>query len=477
MEENKNVSETLNNENTAEEAKEVVPMKDNEPKEVNPSDEFELLKAKMSQEETAELKEEESASPASDEEKKEEVKLDDVSGTYTPQEQAVNNAYFNPIRYFHDGSFTIDQEMEDGRKKFAKKISKSKIIDFVSVGLMVVAFAGVLLVTFLNKSEETKWVTWLVLGIALAIIVFSFVLTSVFNKKNSKITKEYLNEYEDRLNGYVLSDLKVVNPTLCVDAKINDQDVIQAHYFHTINSIQSRAIVEGKRNGRHFSLGEVAVVIPPVSIQKANQKPEDLVNLDGSTYVPEALEQTSTGTEEIASKDMTLIDCEIANPKEMKKRQKDMEKANQNKQTETATGLFGKFYSYDMSVHSEESFIICFMGNSDVTLLPSNLTGFKAVKVPSLRGNIVVYAIDPVLASKFFDEEGVKMLNSITPNEFVQSLFISVNSYGSKVGMNLSDDIMQLPVKPFQHLGAYDAYKKATDACFSFIDFVESKKA
>ncbi len=43
--------------------------------------------------------------------------------------------------------------------------------------------------------------------------------------------------------------------------------------------------------------------------------------------------------------------------------------------------------------------------------------------------------------------------------------------------MNLSDDIMQLPVKPFQHLGAFDAYKKATDACFSFIDFVESKKA
>lgn len=468
MEENKNVSEELNNENTAEETKEV-----------NPSDEFELLKAKMNQEEKAELKEEtpSSTEEAKPEETKEEAKLDDVSGTYTPQEQTVNNAYFNPIRYFHDGSFTIDEEMEDGRKKFAKKISKSKIIDFVSVGLMVVAFAGVLLVTFLNKNESTKWVTWLVLGIALAIIIFSFILTSVFNKKNSKITKEYLNEYEDRLNGYVLSDLKVVNPTMCVDAKINDQDIIQAHYFHTINSIQSRAIVEGKRNGRHFSLGEVAVVIPPISIQKANQKPEDLVNLDGTTYVPEALEQTSTGTEEIASKDMTLIDCEIANPKEMKKRQKDMEKARENKQTETATGLFGKFYSYDMSVHSEESFIICFMGNSDVTLLPSNLTGFKAVKVPSLRSNIVVYAIDPILAAKFFDEEGVKILNGITPNEFVQSLFISVNSYGSKVGMNLSDDIMQLPVKPFQHLGAFEAYKKATDEAFRFIDYVESKKA
>lgn len=409
-----------------------------------------------------------------------EIKPDDITGTYTGVASNLEDSYFHPIGYINDG-MTIDQNMEKNRQDFNKVISKAKVMDIVSIVLMLLAFAGVIVTVFVNKGEnKIEWLTYVVLGVALAIIVVSFLLTSIFSKKNTKCTKEYLVKYEDLLNGYVISDLKVVDPTLCVEAKANDQDIIQAHYFHTINKIESRAVVEGKRMGRHFSLSEVAVVIPTISIAKANKKPEDLINLDGSTYVPSSeVSNTTTGTAEYASCDMTMVDIELSdevlNSNEQKKKEKDVKKASGSKQTETATGLFGKIYSYDMCVESEESFIIAYMGSSDATVLPDNLTGFKAVHVPGVRNNIVIYCINPKASAKFFDEEGVNLINAITPDMVVQSMFISINSYGSKIGMNLSDDIMQLPIKQLAHLGSYDAYKNATDCAFNFVDYVEKK--
>jgi hypothetical protein len=115
------------------------------------------------------------------------------------------------------------------------------------------------------------------------------------------------------------------------------------------------------------------------------------------------------------------------------------------------------------------------MGNQDNTVLPDYLTGFKAIKVPTLRNNIVVYAVNPKTISKFFDEEGCRLVNDFVPNTVVQSAFISINSYGSKVGMTLSDDIMQLPIKQLAHLGSFDLYKDSTDKAFAFIDYVASK--
>lgn len=474
MEENKELNKE---ENIAEETKETEASEASVGNEVTETAESE---EKTELQELGELDALSEKMKAAEEERPEERKADDVSGTYTGTAQNLDNTYFNKIRYINDGTIPIDDSMEANRSQFQKKISKGKIIDFVSIGLILVAFVGVILSMFLNKGENAiAWLNYVVIGVCLGIVILSFILTTIFNKKTAKLTKEYLNDYEDMLNGYVISDLNIDNASLCVDAKVNDQDVIQAHYFHTISRIESRAVVEGKRNGKHFSLAEVAVVIPPVNIAKVSKKPEDLVNFDGSVFVPAPIQNTATGTEEISAADMTMVDLSLVNEatdnKQDKKREKDQKKANANKQTETATGLFGKIYSYDMSVDSEEAMIVCFTGSNDNTVLPDNLTGFKAVKVPGLRSNIVVYAINPKKIEKFFDEEGIRLTNEINTNQVVQYMFISINSYGSKVGMTLSDDIMQLPVKQISHLGSYESYKDATDKAFHLIDHVQEK--
>lgn len=414
----------------------------------------------------------------------EEKKADSIDGDYNGSSQptsTIDNAYFNEIKYINDGTRTIDEDIECVRKTYMKKLSTSRTCDIVCLVVMVLAFVAVVLVTFLNTNSELAWVTYVVLGVALAIIVGSFVVSSIFNKKRTKVTGDYLKDFEDTTNGYVLSDLSLRDPRLCVEGKLDDQIVIQAHYFRTINAIQSRAIVQARRKERDFICGEVAVIIPPVSYIQANTKPNDYLTLEGVPYVPSETNPTLTGTQEIPTKDMTLIDLDLSseasgNSKELDKRNKDSEKAKKragNAPTETQTGLYGKIISYDMKVTSEEAFIITFMGNKETTVLPDYTSGFSAIKVPGLRNNIVVYAANINASASFFSEENVRLLNKIVPDMAVQSLFISVNSYGSKIGLTLSDDIMSLPFKQIKHIGSFDSFKTALDDAFAFLDRVD----
>ncbi len=409
--------------------------------------------------------------------------LDEINGDYNRKnENNTNaNAFYKPLTYVNDGTRTIDEDIERIRKSNMSKMNSSKIFDIISLVVMIIAFAGVVLITLLNKSGN-KALTYSVVGVAIALVLGCFFLSSLLNKKKSKVVNEYLDQYEDATYSYVFSAINVTKGEYCLAAKIEDLDVINAHYFNTINAIQSRAAVIGKRNGLDFHGAEVAVSIPSVAYTVCNSKPEDLINLDGSTYNAQTCE-TMTGTQEFATKDMTAIDLNVAsdlqgNKKVQNKREKDIYKATHktNQPSETSTGFFGKFFAYDMKVHSSEALIISFMGDKEYTVLPDYLTGYQAIKVPGLRSNIVVYATDIKSSAVFFDETSIKILNEVTPDYTVQSAFLSVNSYGTKVGVTLSDEIMSLPIKEMKHIGTFDSYKNAVANLFKFVDYIDEKR-
>lgn len=440
-----------------------------------------LTHKEEAQEETSEESKtkEENASSENTEEKP----LDAVNGDYNSKKATASteDAFFKSTTYVNDGTRTFDEDIERIRKTNLSKMNSFKVFDYVFLGLMVLAFVGVILVTFLNKNGS-KALTYTVVGIAFAVILAGFILSSVLNKKKSKIVNEYLDQYEDATYSYVLSDLNVQDLKYCVAAKIEDQDVIQAHYFRTINAIQSRAAISGKRNGLDFHGAEVAVSIPSVPFTVTNAKPVDLINLDGSKYDPQTSE-TMTGTQEFATKDMTLIDLNVASEasgssKIQDRRRKDAYKASQKagQTSETSTGFFGKYFSYDMKVHSSEALIISFMGDKEYTVLPDYINGYQAIKVPGLRSNIVVYATDISNSRIFFDDEAIRNLNEVVTGPYVQSAMVSINSYGTKVGLTLSDDIMSLPTKPLKHIGIFDSFKTALEHIFIFVDHVDEKR-
>ena len=408
-------------------------------------------------------------------------KADELDGEINLQNKVTEQSYFKPLNYVYDGFANIDDEVENVRKGYLAKIKKSKIFNFVAIAVMLVAFLGVILVFFFNKNKELAWVTYTVLGVAAVLIIGSFILTSHFAKKDNKHIQQYLADYEDTLGGYLLYKMDVKNPALCPDAKVDETSFIQAHCYRTISSIDSRSVLECERHGYRLVIAEMAAIVPPVSLAKANELPHDYVNMDGTPYIPSNdLDETMTGTTELQDKDMTVVDIELADEanatKNTEKKNKDVEKNNaKNAQKTNRYGLFGRFYSYSFTILSEESFILYFMGDKAFTNLPDYLTGFKAVKVPGLRSNIVCFAADPVKSQRFLDEEGVKLLNAIVPNQIVQSLFLSANSFGTKIGVNLSDDIMNVPVRTRQVPGSLEAYKEVNDRIFDFVDYMEKK--
>ena len=407
-------------------------------------------------------------------------KADDIDGEINLQNKVTDHNSFSPLNYVYDGFSNVDDDVERTRASYAARINKSKIATIISTCVMLLAFVAVMLVMFLNK-EGKPWITWVVFAFALVLIIGSFVISSIFSKKDQRSIKEYLSAYEDIVNGYLIHGLDVQNAELCSDAKIDETSFIQAHLYRTISSIDSRSVLNGKRHGKEIQIAEVAAVVPPVSYQAANEVPTDYVNLDGTPFIPKAIDDTMTGTTELQSQDMTLVDLELADEAngtdKAKQKANDIAKAKkENDEALNRYGLFGYFFSYDFALTSEESFIIYFMGDRRYTMLPNYLTGYKAVKIPGLRGNIMCYLAKTEDAGKYFDSEAVELLNQITPDTTVQSAFVSVNSHGTKIGLNLSDDIMNVPFKTRQTPNALSSCKEATDQIFRFIDHVERVK-
>ncbi len=407
------------------------------------------------------------------------VKADELDGEINLHNTVTEDAYFKPVNFVYDGFSSIDDEIENVRKGYLAKLKKSKVFNMVAIVVMLVAFVAVILVFFLNKNSEMAWLTYTVLGVSAALIIGSFILTSHFAKKDAKQIHAYLGEYEDTLSGYLLYKMDVENPVLCPDGKVDETAFIQAHCYRTISSIDSRAVLEGTRKGHKLIISEMAAIVPPVSLTKANELPKDFINLDGTPYIEPDLDDTFIGTTELKDKDMTLVDIDLAdeanNTKNAEKKAKDVEKGKKNIEGKTNRyGLFGRFYAYDLKVTSDESFILYFMGDREFTNLPDYLTGFKALKVPGLRPNIICFVANPSHSTKFFSEKSIALLNDITPNQVVQSLFISVNSFGTRIGVNLSDDIMNVPVKNRQVPGSVEAYKSANDKIFAFVDNLEN---
>ncbi len=407
----------------------------------------------------------------------EEIEADTVQGEYngTQNLEEMKN-YFHPINYVKTSSSTIDEQVETIRKSFSSKWTANKVFNIASIVVMLVCFVAVLLVAFLIDDESLAWLTWTVIGIALVLIIACFIVGGVLNKKTNKYAEQYLDQYEDTINGYTLSGLNLEDTLICTQGQLDDQLVIQSHCFTNISSISSRGVVLAKRNGHEYSSGEAAVIVPTITIDDANKTPTDYIGLDGEPYFFDESEPlTDTSTIELNGADMTMIDTELAGESEGKKAKKN--NFSNNQPTGTNTGLYGRFYSYDAKVSHKEAIIIAIMGIKAHTYLPDYLTGFTPVKVPGLKHNIVIYAADISQSAKFFDEEGVRLLNNIPVNTVVYSHFLSINSYGMKCGMNLSDDIMELPLNRIEHLGSYDLLKDATEAVFAYFDYVESKKA
>lgn len=391
--------------------------------------------------------------------------VDALNGDYNQTATEKKAGLFSPLTYRYEPTLSFDDEVENSRLRAIPKIKKQQILSIIAMFLLVLGLLAVILPTILQNLPNAVRIVLFVVGIVT--IVGGAVLTFITRKMTKKVMMDWSGKYFDLLSGYTVQDIGLEKPMTCHDGSMDELLFIQAHLYRTITTIQSVSVLEAERHNKSYVGGLLACALPELSIEKANQLPTEFFLPDGNPYIEGSENPTVTGSIEINSADVTMVDMDV-----VKNAEKINNKAMANQPTSSLLGMYGWFTSYDMRVESEQSIILYFMGSKENNRLPDYLTGFKAMKITGLKKSIVVYGATPAIAGQYFTQKIIDELNEFIIDDYTTSAFISINSFGSKLGLNLADPVVSTPDKTVE-TGAYNSYYANTKIAFEFFDAVE----
>lgn len=378
---------------------------------------------------------------------------DSLDGIYNKElsSSSSKKTNFVPLLNFDsDDDFTSQLEVKrEEFNKVRKRNEKLNIILKSVIGGLLVAALIILILSNVqsggNKLIPQAWVPITVVSICAAFSIGISIFLYIFSKKYQQVANVYFDFYQNAVASYLVKPLSLTDGKISPQASLGDEVFIQSHYFSTINAINSRGLVVGKRNDSEITFGEIAVSIPNVSEEEANQLPQlyDFQTDEEIPYKPEIYTE-----EQDKPKKKSLF--AVPNPYTL--------------------GLLGRIFALDKKVDSSSSFIIVFRGEKKNTVMPTYVDSYKAYTDTRLKDNIVIYLASDE-AKAYFTDETITLLNKIVIDNITTFGYISVNSYGSKIFFNLSDDIMTLPtIKPVDKAVLLSYIDNLKDA----VDFVEA---
>ena len=380
---------------------------------------------------------------------------DAMDGIYN-KDASTENAIkkeFVPLMEVGDDFESFKNSIEEKRKEYVEIDSKKKRVSRISSIVIAVFLVAALIILILSnvKNGENKlipqtWIPITVVSIAAACSIGMSIFSYIYNKKYSTNTRKYFDVYQNAVAAYLLKPLDISEGKIAVDGKLSDNLLIQAHYFSTIVAINSRALVVAKRKDDEINFGEIACSIPNMSEEQTYQLPT-LYNFQTDEEIPyqaEIYKESNDNNKRSA--------FEARNPE--------------------MTGLLGRLLSLSYKVESSASFIVVFRGDKKNTIMPTNVNKYKAYKDERLKDNIVLYLASD--DAKFaFSDETMAILNDVVIDDVVTSGFVSVNSYGTEIVLNISDALMTLPTDKPVDQKAVETARDDFKILVSFIDALE----
>ncbi len=338
--------------------------------------------------------------------KKDEKKLDSV---------------FSSLPKYENSDETIEQKVENLRLDF--KASLNKTTKFSKWGSVVaIIFLIGALGAMLAIPSNLKWISYVILGVAIVIFIVVMVLGKKEQKGVSLDISSYVLECLTTIDSYVFTRDEFSSTTYSLKARMDLEDITQAHYFDTINDFNSRNVVITTYKDKEFKVGEIACRNP-------YQVPAD--NLDHSND-------------------------------------------NAKKKPQFSYGIFGKYVTYPLTLKEDASVIIMLKGTN--AYLPTFLDGYVEIKnIEGLDENYLVWSDNNVVASSLFTKDIIELLNSFKSDDNMENIFVSINHNGLKFALNYNELVMEVPTEkkvvgtPYQH------YYEDITKVLKFIDLVEGK--
>ena len=338
------------------------------------------------------------------------------------------------------------KEIKD-KKKQTKKKKKMSLILNLSLLFVILPALVVMILSTIKVGEKAiisfSWVPITTISIALAFVIALLVVKHIFDKKHQKITHDYFYFYLNAVSAYSLKDMNITDGKIAAEGTMKDDLLIQAHYFAQIFSISSRGLVVGKKDGKDFTYGEIACAIPYKTKEQAYAIPSPIYDLaDGSElpYIPAASDETT------GNKKKNVFD-------------------NQTQ----SYGMLGRMLCLNNKVTPDESFIIALRGKMNDTVMPDYIKNYKPYQDKRLGDKIIIYlATDE--GKKFFNDENIDLLSKFIIDDVVTSGFVTVNSYGSKIALNLSDSLMVLPIENKVNVSSLDSLRVSLNTLVKFVE-------
>ena len=337
----------------------------------------------------------------------------EVTSTFMPLPELLFNDN-DPEKY-------VEKKRNDFKKLVNKSSLFSKIANFVIFGFLIIAI--ILMITV--KNEGIKWVAYIPLALAIVGFIFSFIYSRREQKNINLEVKSYVTDVISQLDAFYFSNIEnLENVTFSTSAKADLADLTEAHYFDTIQDFNSRNVVKADYKGLEIKVSEVACRNP-------YQAPEGV----------------QTG-----------------------------------RKTPTASyGIFGKYISYPITLKENASVILLLLGTN--SYIPTYLDGYMEVDVTKYfsdsydekaQGKYRCWTDNNVVLEQLLSNKDlVELLNSFSPDENLENLFISINSHGLKFCLNYNESVMEVPTEKPVSGSPYKHFRADFEKVLKFIDLIK----
>lgn len=317
---------------------------------------------------------------------------------------------------------SCEDYVNNKRKDFDVIMKHGKKVSMIMTGSMLT----LLVVAFVLSStlgDSLKWISYVVFGIVLVGIIISLFFTAKDKKKTFGSVDDYVIDVIYAIDKFAFStNHDLTNIRACKGANMELSDITEAHYFDTINAINSRNVVIANLNGKELKCGEIACRVP---------------------Y------QTPVVNEE----------------------QGEVPPTNNKKQPTESYGIFGKYFCYPIALANGAAVIITMKGTNFCS--PTYLDNYVGVNVPALNSSFSVYSTNEKDASELFDnQELVDILNSFKSDEVMENLFISINDNGLKICLNYNESLMEIPMQKDVVGTPYVHFANDVDKVVKFINII-----
>lgn len=409
-----------------------------------------------------------------------------IDGNYNPKasNESEASAKFVPVRPLPEGVPALN-DIAEARKKAFSLYRKTKIINYVLIGVTIVLVILCLVFALMGSSSEennwTQYVIWPLFAVVVVLFIVDIVISRVGRKRANATFGDFLEVWENDLFAMsYLQDENVADAKLGLDAKAKDVDVINTHYWAVINRLDSRARFVASYLGQALTDTELVVDCPSYSgfldsiqyekdqaVDEVKTVSESASDIEPSTWYSRAEKALNPYSHEEAP------GAEPA-PLEGESKEADGKKAKPRRSADC--GAFGKFITWDYAAKTGDTIII--VRKTYDTYLPTNVAGliYDVDAMKLLGEDFEVWSSSKEFSKKVLTPEMVTRLQDLTLDSVLLDWFFCFNKHETAFMLNLSDDVMELPFRYAPAPERLDSYAAAVRCTLRILQALKATK-